>query len=181
MIRKSLEELDAKTIAGALGIAGLDHRLRKTLLDQLHPDVALAFDQGKVTRTCAREFTFVKPERQQEILAAMDGYKDYSIVFARSLIVKTPPELRESRRRRSNPWNKNAQRKHDLLKKLTEAEQKHDFYSRLYRQYTADLLRVAIYARSLINNDRVRAYMDAHFPDIVARFESVIADARETV
>ena len=35
-----------------------------------------------------------------------------------------------------NPWNKTARRKNDLLKKLAEAEQKHDFYSRLYKQYT---------------------------------------------
>jgi len=180
MIKKSLEELDEQTIAGALGIASIGHRLKKALLEQLHPDVALAFDQGKVSRACAREMTFVKPVRQREILAAMHGYKDYSIVFARSLILKTPPDLRESRRRRSNPWNKKAQRKNELLKKLTEAEERHDFYSRLYRQYTVDLLRVAIYARSLINNIRLRAYMDQQFPDIVARFESVIADARET-
>ncbi len=62
----------------------------------------------------------------------MKGYKDYSVAFARSLILKTPPPLRATRKgRKRNPWNKTAQRKNDLLKKLAEAEQKHDFYSRL--------------------------------------------------
>ncbi|MGB2985969.1 MAG: hypothetical protein WBE26_08805 [Phycisphaerae bacterium] len=64
----------------------------------------------------------------------MKGYKDYSVAFAQSLILKTPPPLRATRKgRKRNPWNKTAQRKNDLLKKLTEAEQKHDFYSRLYK------------------------------------------------
>ena len=87
----------------------------------------------------------------------MKGYKDYSVAFARSLILKTPPPLPATwKGRKRNPWNKTAQHKNDLLKKLAEAEQKHDFCSRLYEQYTIDLLRLAIYARALLTNSRVR-------------------------
>ncbi len=125
-----------------------------------HPDIAAALDQGTITRTCAVELTHVKPARQQEILTAMKGYKDFSVAFARSLILKTPPAQREARRgRKHNPWDRSAQRKNDLLKKLAEPEHKHDFYSRLYKQYTIDLLRLAIYARSLLSNIRVREYL----------------------
>jgi len=179
MIEKSLEELDEKTIAAALNLSGIAHRLKNTLLKQLHPDAAAALDQGAITRTCALELTYVKPERQGEILSAMKGYKDFSVAFARSLILKTPPAQRDTRRRRKhNPWNKSAQRKNDLLKKLGEAEQKHDFYSRLYKQYTIDLLRLAIYARTLLTNNRVRVHLDQHHPEIVARFEAIIAEAK---
>lgn len=178
MIEKSLGEVDEATIATALGIIGLGHRLKKTLLKQLHPEVATAFDQGKINRACAREFTHVKPNRQKEILQAMEGYNDYSTAFARTLVVKTPPHQRESRGRKHNPWDKTTPRKNDLLKRLADAEQKHDFYSQLYKQYTIDLLRLAIYARSLLNNARVREYLDSHYPEIVARFQSIIAEAR---
>lgn len=178
MIEKSLGEVDEAAIAEALGISGLGHRLKKTLLKQLHPDVVAAFDAGKINRVCAREFTHVKPHRQKEILAAMESYKDYSTTFARTLVVKTPPHQRESRGRKHNPWDKTMQKKNDLLKRLAEAEQKHDFYSQLYKQYTVDLLRLAIYARSLLTNQRLREYLDQHHPDIVARFDAIIADAR---
>jgi ParB family chromosome partitioning protein len=178
MIEKSLEELDEQTIASALGIAGIGHRLKKTLLKQLHADVAAAFDQGKITRSCARELTRVKGPRQKEILTAMESYKDFGIAFARALILKTPAPLREGGKRKNDPWARSSQRKSDLLKQLTEAEQKHDFYSRLYKQYTIDLLRTAIFARSLLTNSRVRAYLDQHHPGTVTRFESVIAEAR---
>ena len=179
MIEKSLEELDEKTIARALGLSGITHRTKRTLLKQLDPEVAAAFDQGAITRTCALELTHVKPVRQKEILAAMKGYKDYSVAFAQSLILKTPPPLRATRKgRKRNPWNKTAQRKNDLLKKLAEAEQKHDFYSRLYKQYTVDLLRLAIYARALLTNRRIREHLDQSHPEIVARFETIIAEAK---
>jgi hypothetical protein len=178
MIEKSLGEVDGASIAAALGISGLAHRLKKTLLKRLHPNVAAAFDHGKITRACAKEFTHVKPPRQKEILDAMDGYKDYSTAFVRTLVVKTPPVQRETHRRKNNPWDKTTQRKNDLLKQLADAEQKHDFYSRLYKQYTIDLLRLAIYARTLLTNTRVREYMKQHHADVVTRFEALIADAR---
>jgi ParB family transcriptional regulator, chromosome partitioning protein len=178
MIEKSLGEVDEGTIAAALGISGVSHRLKKTLLNQLHSDVAAALDQGKINRACARELTHVKPARQKEILDAMEGYKDYGTAFVRTLVLKTPPQQRESRRRKKNPWDKTTQRKSDLLKRLTDAEQKHDFYSRLYKQYTVDLLRLAIYARSLLTNSRVRGYMDQHHPNVVVQFEAIINDTR---
>jgi ParB-like chromosome segregation protein Spo0J len=149
MIEKSLEELDEQTIASALGVSGIGHRLKKSLLKHLHPDMKVAFDQGKITRACARELMHVKLARQKEILSAMQSYDDFSIAFVRRLVLKTPVAQREMRSRKHNPWDRTAQRKNGLLKQLTEAEHKHDFYSRLYKQYTVDLLRVAIYVRSL--------------------------------
>ena len=47
-----------------------------------------------------------------------------------------------------------------------------------YKQYTIDLLRLAIFARSLLTNSKVREYLDQHHRAIVDRFEVVIADAR---
>lgn len=178
MIEKSLEELDEDTIAAALGVSNIAYRMKKTLLSRLHPEIAAALDDGRITRACAQELTFVKPARQKEILTAMNSYKDYGIAFARTLILKTPANQREVRGRKQDPWDKTAQRKNDLLKRLSEAEQQHDFYSRLYKQYTIDLLRLAIFARSLLTNPRVRSYLDQNHRPVVTRFEAVIADAR---
>lgn len=178
MIEKSLEEVDEASIAAALGIANLAYRLKKSLLKRLHPEVAAAFDQGKLTRGCVQEMTNVRPTRQKEILEAMISYKDYSSAFVRTLIVKTPPHQRDTTRRKNSPWDKSAQRKNDLLKQLEEAEQKHEFYSRLYKQYTIDLLRMAIYIRTLVNNPRIRAYLLDHHATIQIQFEAIISEAK---
>ncbi|MBA4019766.1 MAG: hypothetical protein C0483_21585 [Pirellula sp.] len=178
MIEKSLEELDEKSIASALGIQGITYRRKKNLLKNLHADVAVAFDAGRITRACARELTHVKPDRQKVILSAMEGYNDFGLAFARTQILKTPAALREGGPRRKGPWDKSARKRGELLKKLAEAEQKHDFYARLYKQYTIDILRLAIFGRSLITSPRIRPYLDAKHPRIVEQFEAIISDAR---
>jgi ParB family transcriptional regulator, chromosome partitioning protein len=178
MIKKSLEELDEKTIASALGITHLAHRLKATLLKQLHPSVAAAFDGGTINRACVQELTYVTPKRQEEIIKAMETYKDFTLPFVRSLVLKTPLQARaKNRAGTKNPWARNEQRKSDLLKKLAEAEEKHDFYTTLYRQYSINLLKLVIYARQLVNNDRIVAYLRESYADILAAFQEIIANA----
>ena len=53
MIRKSLDELDEKTIATALGIKKIAHRLKPSFLKQLHAKIAAAFDAGTINKACA--------------------------------------------------------------------------------------------------------------------------------
>lgn len=178
MIEKSLEELDEKSIAAALGIQKLTYRLKKTLTKNLHPDVAAAFDQGKLTRTCAKELTHVKSERQREILTAMQGYKDFTLTFVKTQILKTPVAQRVGRARGVGPWDKGRRHRGELLKRLADTEQKHDFYSNLYKQYTVDLLRLAIFARTLLNNSRIREYLDSHHPTVSLQFATIIDEAR---
>jgi ParB family transcriptional regulator, chromosome partitioning protein len=178
MIKKSLDELDEKTIAAALGIARIAHRLNAALLKQLHPRIAAAFDAGTINRTCVQELTYVTPKRQEEILKAMENYKDYSLPFVRSLVLKTPPQARvKNRTGMRNPWARNEQRKSDLLRKLADAEEKHDFYTSLYRQYSINLLKLVIYARQLVNNERIAAYLRESHADILAAFQEIITNA----
>jgi ParB family transcriptional regulator, chromosome partitioning protein len=178
MIKKSLEELDEKTIASALGITRIAHRLNATLLKQLHPSVAAAFDAGTINRTCVQELTYVTPKRQEEILKAMENYKDFSLPFVRSLVLKTPLQSRvKNRPGMKNPWARNEQRKSDLLKKLADAEEKHDFYTRLYHQYSINLLKLVIYARQLVNNECLAAYLRESHGELLTAFQEIITNA----
>ena len=77
MIRRSLDELDEKTIATALGIKKIAHRLKPSFLKRLHPKTAAAFDAGTITKACVQELTYVTPQRQEEILSMMESYKDW--------------------------------------------------------------------------------------------------------
>jgi ParB family transcriptional regulator, chromosome partitioning protein len=178
MIKKSLDEIDEKTIATALGIAHIAHRLNATLLKQLHPKIAEAFDAGIIKRTCVMELTYVTPKRQEEILKTMENYKDYSMPFVRSLVLKTPQHARvKNRTGAKTPWARNEQRKSDLLKRLAVAEEKHDFYTSLYRQYSINLLKLVIYARLLVTKERLAAHLRESYPDILATFQEIITNA----
>ena len=175
MLRKSLEELDEKTIAGALGMHGIGHRLNKTLLEKLHPDAEKAFNANKINLQTARELVNVKPERQHEMLRLMESCNDYSTTFAKGLVLKTPAAKRAKVANAKNPWSQADDKKTQLLKKLQQAEQQQDFYTGLYRQYTTNLLKLVIYVRSLVNNPDVKSYLQTHHVDQTRIFEEILA------
>ena len=168
MLRKSLEEIDEKTIANALGLSGIRYRLNDKLLKQLDPPVAKAFESGKIGRPTAEELTHVKPDRQVEILNLMENYNDFSPTFAKGLVLKTPPAKRSKVNGSKTPWTRAEQKKNDLLKRLREAEQQQDFFSGLYRQYTTNLLKLVIYVRSLLHNPRVKQYLEERLSALLA-------------
>lgn len=175
MLRKSLEELDEKTIANALGMNGIGHRLNLGLLKKLDPQVVKAFEAGKMNLQCAKELAHVKVERQAEIIKLMESCSDYSVTFARGLVLKTPVSKRAKANGAKTPWTRADEKKTDLLKKLREAEQQQDFYSGLYRQYTTNLLKLVIYVRSLLANERVGAYLQERHPKYREAFEQIIS------
>ena len=115
MLRKSLEELDEKTIANALGIAGIGHRLNLVLMKKLAPEISKAFESGKISLQCAKELAHVKPERQVEILALMESCRDYTVTFAKGLVLKTPVAKRAKPNGVKTPWTQADEKKHDLL------------------------------------------------------------------
>ena len=174
MLRKSLEELDEKTIADALGMQGIKHRLNLGLLKKLHERVAKAFEASKLNLQAAKELSHVKPERQAEILKLMESCNDYSVTFAKGLVLKTPLAKRAKANGAKTPWTQADEKKSSLLKRLKEAEQQQDFYSSLYRQYTTNLLKLVIYVRSLLANPQVRAYLETNHGELVGMFQEVL-------
>jgi hypothetical protein len=162
MLRKSLETLDEKTIANVFGMRSIRYRLAPTLLAQLHPKVAEAFEDDVIGRHTASELLCVKPERQAEMLADMKRVNDFSPALVRALFLKTPPELRNPNRKPSRMWSEDKAKRKDLVNRLEEAEQQHDFYTRLYRQYSADLVKMALYVRKVITTPAVADYLKTH-------------------
>ena len=64
-----------------------------------------------------------------------------------------------------------------MLKKLADAEEKHDFYTTLYRQYSINLLKLVIYTRLIVTNERIAAYLRDSHPEILATFQEIITNA----
>ncbi len=173
MLRKSLETLDESTVAKTFGLKTIRHRLDQRFLKELHPRVVKAYDKGRIIKTCAQGLTFVKPSRQLEILDAMEKNGDFSAAYVRTQIMKTPANLCRKRKKK-NPWAESTQKKQELVEKLEQAEKRYDFYSGLYRQYVTDLLKMCIYVRKLVTNEKIRAYLQEHHAEILQRFEAIL-------
>jgi hypothetical protein len=166
--------------ASALGLAGISHRLNKNLIKKLDAEVAALFNEGKLNLQAARELAHVTTERQREIVDLMGSVNDFSITFVRGLVLKIPASKRiKSQNGAKSPWDKAGKNKVSLLNKLKEAEQQQDFFTGLYRQYTTNLLKLVIYARSLLNNERIRAYLESNHPQTLEAFSRVIENTEQ--
>jgi ParB family chromosome partitioning protein len=178
MLRKSLETLDEKTIANALGIKTIQHRLASTLVKQLHPKVAQAFQDDIIGKTAAAEFVCVKPDRQVEMLRDMKRLNDYSPAFIRALILKTPPELRNPKRSPRKPWTEDKVRRQELVARLQEVDKQNEFYTGLYRQYSADLLKMALYVRKVITTPAIQSHLEQHHPAKLTDLREIVLETQ---
>ena len=177
MLRKSLETLDEQTIAETFGMKSIHHRLAPTLVEQLHPKVAEAFEQDLLGKTAAVEMSCVKPPRQAEMIKEMKRVNDFSPAFIRALILKTSPELRNPNRNPRKSWSEDKTRRKNLVTRLDEAEKQHDFYTGLYRQYSADLLKMALYVRKVITTPGVQTHMEQHHATALAELQQIVMES----
>jgi ParB family transcriptional regulator, chromosome partitioning protein len=178
MINESLGTVEEDTIANALGLVSIRHRMKQKLLSQLHPQVVEAYDKKSLPlRVCSDELTFVKPEYQVVILKEMQKTGDYSRAHARTLILRAPDDMRNNSKRSISPWIRGSEQKKELAVKLGEVEKRYDFYSGLYRQYVTDLLKLCIYVRQLVSNRRIAAYMKSRHPEMLERFHEIVFES----
>lgn len=174
MLTKSLEVLAEDAIAECFGLTTIRHRIQKNLLDQLHPDVIEAFDKNRISKVCVEEMTHVIPERQATILKELKRAGEYSPPFIRTLILRTPPALRNTAGKKARLWERGAQHKKQLAAKLAETENRYDLYTMLYQQYTMDLMRMSFYIRKLITNEKVSAFLKKNHPEILQGFHTFV-------
>jgi len=177
MLQQALKTLDRGTMAQVFGVTSLRYRLGTGILDHLHPKVTDAVDKSLITRGCAKELTYVTKERQNQILQEMKKTEDYSIAFARALVIKTPSSMRNQEKKKKKPWAEDSEKKQELVDKLETISKRYDFYSNLYRQYSVDLLKLFVYVRKLITNEKVRLYLEINFPEIYMQFENIVFEA----
>jgi hypothetical protein len=178
MLRTAIKTIDESTVAETFGMKSISYRLGEGVVKELHPRVVKAMDDGTVSRRCAREFAYVKPERQLAVLREMQKTGDYSLSFARALVLKTPGGLRNPRKRRKL-WVDHDGKRLELVTKLQKVEKDHGDYARLYRRYCTDLLKMCFFVRKLVANEKVRAYLGRKHPEILKRFEGIALDTGE--
>ncbi|VGO16630.1 hypothetical protein PDESU_05221 [Pontiella desulfatans] len=179
MMRKSMESLDEQTIADTFGMKNIRYRLAPKLVEQLHPKVAQAFEQELIGKTTAYELGAVLPEHQPELLKTMRRVDDFSPTFVRALVLQTPQEKRNPERQtRSKPKADAKKKRQALTDRLQEAEEQYDFYTKLFRTYTADLLKMTLYVRKVITTPEIREYLEQHHSSALGEMTSIVMEAR---
>ena len=175
MLQKALESLSEDEIATAFGLKALTKK-KPLLPKDTHPNVLTAIADRKMTWTCAKELTFVTPDRQAYIIELMDASGDYSIAFARSQIIKTPKAKQVKRRGRITPWERSMKRQNDLVERYQEADRHISFYKDLYQTYVQDLIKLVIFIRELITHPKMRSWLEEHYPKELSLLNDIVAD-----
>lgn len=176
MLRKALEKLDETAIAEAFGLQTIRYRLSPMLIKKVHPEVVKAFAEDLISRNTAREFTYVTPERQAEIVREMRRTRDFSLRLLRALILKTDAAQRTPTGMKRITWSRNTAKQNTLVAALRNAEQQHDFYTRLYRQYTADLLKMVPYVRKILTTPKLATYMAEHHLKTLEQLKAIVLE-----
>ena len=90
-----------------------------------------------------------------------------------------PPEQRIPNR---NPRRNNAkldrEKRLALVDRLEEAEKQHDFYTNLYRQYSADLLKMSLYIRKVITTPKIREYLEQHHSSALGEMNAIVMESQ---
>ena len=176
MLRKALETVDEETIAKVFGVQGIQDRLARKVLAQLHPKAKEAFDQDLLGRNAAKELAGAKPDRQVEMLKEMKRVNDYTPNFIRALILKTPPEMRNPDRNPRSNWGTDPKKRKEIVTRLQEAEKQQDFYTRLYRQYSADLVKMTLYVRKIVTTSALADYLKEHHAATLNELTQIIME-----
>ncbi len=175
MLTEATKVLSEKEIASTLGITTIRHRLSKSFLSKLHPNVAKALNAEKIKKKVAQELTYVTPERQCEILAQMQELENFSVEMVKQFVRKTPLKQRRIVKGHS-PWNKNTKQKSDLFENLEVARKNKDFSTMVFHQLTLNLVRCIGYARQIIDDPVLYEYLQEHFPDQLKTLLEIIRD-----
>lgn len=176
MIQRALAKVDEKTIARHFALRALRPKSHERDKD-LHPDVAAAVASGEITRVCAREFTFVVPARQAELLEIMRQAGDKSPAFVKTQIIKTPPNQRVKRRvRGKSPWERDTRQKDALADRLSEVNRHYAFFNELHRTYSTDLMRLVMYVRELLEEPTLSDWIKTNEPSIYRLFQDSVTE-----
>jgi uncharacterized ParB-like nuclease family protein len=179
MMRAALNVLDESFLAGTFGVKSIKYRLAKATMEKLHPSIIKAMDEDLISRTCATEISYVAIKRQLEIFKEMQRTGDYSLSFARALVIKTPQELCNTNIKKHIRVIQSPAVRQTLVNKLERVEERHDFYYKHFRQYSSDLVKISIYIRKLITDEEIKEFLRTKYPEVLEKFEDIVFKCEE--
>ncbi len=174
MLVRALEVVDEGTLKSALDLREIRKSFSSGQRAALCPEVLEREEHGKMAKMACFHLMHVTFERQREILALVDQASDSSSAFVKAQVLRTPAAQRITDRGKTSPWNRATETRKKLIDRLTEAERRHDFYQGLYRQYAADLVRIATHVRQLVATKEIRQYLSDHSADDLKMFKEIM-------
>lgn len=174
MLNRALQVVDEPTLKAALDLKEIRKGFTQAQQAALCPQVLEREKKGELSKLACYHLMHVNFERQREILALVDQAGDHSSAFVKVQVMGTPPVQRQQGPGKHSPWNRAAETRKKLIDRLTEAERRHDFYQGVYRQYAADLVRLATHVRQIVATKELRQFLTDHHADELRMFKEIM-------
>jgi hypothetical protein len=175
MILKALENgVPEERIAATLNVDIPSIRAKRDLLNGICPEAVELLKDRAVSANSLRELKRVTPLRQMEMAELMVGANNFSIGYAKCLVLATPARSLASN---DKPKEAIGMRPEDV----DRMEREMDTLGRDFRliaeshgQNTLDLVLGVAYLRRLLEHANVVKYLSQRYPDILGELQKLV-------
>lgn len=178
MIRKALENgVSEEDIARTLDVDIYKIRMKRDLLDGICPEAVELLKDKRATRDALQLLRQVTPMRQIEMAELMCASHNFSGPYAKCLFAATPQEQLVEQKSAKKVDELTPQ---EMARMEREMEALSGDFREIEKTHGANVLNLVIvagYLRSLLDNARVVRYLAKDYPEIMAEFQK-IAESR---
>ncbi len=164
-------------IAEALNIDVRSIAMKRNLLKGICPEVVEILKDKIVGFAVFRELRKMKSIRQIESVKLMDSANNYTVNYARMLVIATPQDqlIAPNKSKRLNGLNAE-----QLSRMEAEMQQLQKEFILIEESYGNDVMQhtlIKSYLRTLLQNNKIKAYLKRTHDEILNVFEGIIAEA----
>lgn len=176
MITKAVKNgVRPERIAAALNLPLREVKAAMSLLDGIHDEAADLLKDKAVSAPAIRMLKKVTAVRQIEIAELMVSANNFTAGYAEALILGTP---KDQLSKPAEPKKTHGMTREEIAKMEQEMETLERDLKSVEQSYGENMLNLTCargYIKKLLDNAKVVRFLNAHYPDIFAEFESVAA------
>jgi hypothetical protein len=141
------------------------------LLVGIAPEIIERLKKRVVAQALFEELKKVTFKRQVEIVSMLEAANDFSVKYAKALVLATPNEMRI--RKGYNYKYLSLDEREELAGQLQKLEIEFRNASSTFRDNVFNLVKLSGYIRKILNNSTTSEYLNQNYPDILMEFEKI--------
>jgi hypothetical protein len=176
MIMRAIEQgVTPEDIARSLDVEVEKIRRGMNLLDGIHPDAVEMLKDKAITEGALRVFKKVKEVRQLDFAHLMVSMGNYTVGYARALLIATPPEMLVKPHTPKAVRGLKAEDLSQMEKEMEMLERDFRVYQDNYGENTLSLNVVQRYVKRLIENTQVKRFLNKRYSEILEELSDLVA------
>ena len=176
MILRAIERgVSKERLARALGMDPSMIGKKMRLLDGLCDEATMLLKQREFSAEVCSALRKMKPARQVECAELMLAANTLTVTYARALLVATPVEFLVNGKKPAPSRHVTHEQICRMEREMSNLQDQYRSAERSFGEDTLNLVLAQGYLRKLVENERVREYLNTHYAEVLKEFESIVA------